>query len=114
MYESLGYPNHIVVEALKRTSMTPGKFAILVMKSLKDGRGVPDHHQGVWTDRDDQGLRMVDRVNAMEGFAEAGESRKAKRTLERLTRKHGLERIELRRRFLKAEMQLRAGTTDEE
>ncbi|KAM4063078.1 rap1 myb domain-containing protein [Hirsutella rhossiliensis] len=102
-YESLGYSNHIVVEALKRTSMTPGGLAPLVMQSLKDGQGVPTHHQGVWTDRDDKGLRMVDNVNVKDVVSTPRESRKASKELARLTQKHGLEGIQLRRLFLEAD-----------
>ncbi|KJZ74652.1 hypothetical protein HIM_06002 [Hirsutella minnesotensis 3608] len=102
-YESLGYPNHVVVEALKRTTMTPGGLAAMVMQSLQDGQGVPTHHEGVWTDRDDQGLLMVDQVNAERLPAASKELRKAKKEFERLTRKHGLDRIEVRRQFLEAE-----------
>lgn len=102
-YESLGYSNSIVVDALRRTTLTPGGLAALVMQSLKDGQGVPANHQGVWTDRDDRDLQMVDQVAVMGEFADDRESRKASKKLARLTRKHGPELIELRRQFLKVE-----------
>ncbi|KND88159.1 Telomeric repeat-binding factor 2-interacting protein 1 [Tolypocladium ophioglossoides CBS 100239] len=102
-YESLGYPNHIVVDALKRTTMTPGGLAALVMQSLKDGSGVPSHHEGIWTDRDDKSLRLVDAIQAEEPSVEPRERRKAKKEFDRLVAKHGLDQMELRRQFLGAE-----------
>ncbi|POR38302.1 Telomeric repeat-binding factor 2-interacting protein 1 [Tolypocladium paradoxum] len=102
-YESLGYPHRIVVEALKRTTMTPGGLAALVMQSLEDGDGVPTHHEGVWTDRDDKSLRLVDSIQAEGESVEPKQRRRAKKEFDRLVAKHGLDRIELRRRFLDAE-----------
>ncbi|PNY26866.1 Telomeric repeat-binding factor 2-interacting protein 1 [Tolypocladium capitatum] len=102
-YESLGYPHRIVVDALRRTTMTPGGLAALVMQSLKDGSGVPSHHEGVWTDRDDKGLHLVDSIHADEPSVELKERRRAKKEFDRLVAKHGLDRIELRRLFLEAE-----------
>lgn len=102
-YESLGYSNDIVVDALKRTTMRPGGLAALVMQSLKDGQGVPANHECVWTDRDDQGLRMMGRVDADGQSAKHEELGKAKREAKRLTRKHGAEEIQLRKRFLEAQ-----------
>ena len=105
-YESLGYPYDIVVEALRRTTMTPGGVASHVMQSLKDKQGVPSHHEGVWTDRDDDSLRLVDSVvrgSEPSNPREVEHRKKAKREWDRLEKKHGLERIELRRKFIEAE-----------
>lgn len=98
---ALGYPQPIVIEALKHTTMTPGSLAALVMESLRDGRGVPTHHEGIWTDRGDRGLWQADAA-ARGPEADPEEVRRAKE-YRRLMHKHGRERIELRRRFLAAE-----------
>lgn len=99
-YESIGYPHHIVVDALKRTTMVPGGLAAEVMQSLVDGKGVPTNYEGIWTDRDDESLRLVDMAHADKP---PKERRTAKKEFDRLIAKHGLNRIELRRLFLAAE-----------
>ncbi|KAM3509059.1 hypothetical protein MY11210_006475 [Beauveria gryllotalpidicola] len=106
-YESLGYTRATVIEGLKRTTMTLG-LATVVMQSLHDGRGVPAHHQGVWTDGDDEGLRLVVGVGpeALETDVRDKEVmkkvRKARRARNRLTAKHGEERMARRIEYLKA------------
>ncbi|KAM3450248.1 hypothetical protein MY3296_006251 [Beauveria thailandica] len=106
-YESLGYTRATVVEGLKRTTMVLG-LATVVMQSLRDGRGVPAHHEGVWTDRDDDGLRLVVGVGpeALETDVRDKEVmkkvRKARRARDRLMDKHGEERMALRIKYLKA------------
>jgi hypothetical protein len=104
-YESLGYSHKHVLEGLQRTSMVPG-IATVVMQNLKEGRGVPGNHEGIWTDRDDEGLRLMATVN-MESEGDTSEEckaiRKAKRAAKRLKEKHGSDRIKLRRQFLAAQ-----------
>ncbi|KAH7312354.1 TRF2-interacting telomeric protein/Rap1 C terminal domain-containing protein [Stachybotrys elegans] len=105
-YQSLGYEHRHVVEALRRTTMTPGGLAALVMQSLKDKNGIPPNYEGVWTDNDDKGLRLVMTTDTNASPAsEEGESRrvrKAKKELVRLVDKHGEKAVELRKRFLEA------------
>ena len=104
-YEMLGYAHNIVVRAFEATTMTPGGLAAMVMQSLKDGQGIPSHHEGIWTDRDDKGLLLVDSVDIGKTSSDAQEKqliRKAKKESDRIMGKHGLERMELRRRFLAA------------
>ncbi|KAM3533815.1 hypothetical protein MY4038_002915 [Beauveria bassiana] len=106
-YESLGYTRATVVEGLKRTTMVLG-LATVVMQSLRDGRGVPARYEGVWTDRDDEGLRLVVdvRPQALETDVRDKEVmkkvRKARRVRDRLMNKHGEERMALRIKYLKA------------
>lgn len=105
-YESLGYSRRIVVEALKCTTLTPGGLASHVMQSLQDGRGVPTHHRGIWTERDDKSLRLVDATDLTREPLDASEHRwlkEATRERDRLITKHGAERVALRRRFLEAD-----------
>lgn len=105
-YESLGYSHNIVVEGLKRTTMTPGPLADLVMQQLKEGHGVPTHHEGIWTDRDDADLELALSTNIHETGSTAEhrqQSRRAKRAFDRLTNKHGAARMELRRAFQEAQ-----------
>lgn len=105
-YESLGYSHAIVVKAMKCTTMTTGGTAALVMQSLRDGKGIPTHCEGAWTDRDDDGLRLIDSVDANMKVTTAQEAqhlKKAKRESDRLIKKHTLDRVELRRKFLEAE-----------
>jgi len=104
-YESLGYSHKHVLEGLQRTSMVPG-IATVVMQSLKEGRGVPGNHEGIWTDRDDDGLKLMSTVD-MEAEGDTNEERKAvrkaRRSAKRLEEKHGSDRIKLRRQFLAAQ-----------
>jgi hypothetical protein len=103
-YEALGYAHDIVIEALKRTTMTPGGLAAHVMQSLQNKEGVPPNCEGVWTDRDDRGLLMVSSSGLLGETSSSdkgsGQSRRVKREWDRLVDKHGLERIELRKMFL--------------
>ena len=109
-YESMGYPHHIVDTALKSTTLTPGGVAAHVMESLRSGLGVPQHNEGVWTDRDDRSLRIIMEAEAngnleREALSE-GELhllRNARKARIRLTNKHGAERMAVRKRYLKAE-----------
>lgn len=105
-YENRGFPRDIVVEALKRTTLTPGTLALQVMESLQAGRGVPSHHEGIWTDRDDDDLAfvsMVDFSRSPASTSEEQQQQRAQKAHNRLIRKHTLQRFELRKAFLRAQ-----------
>ncbi|KAK2932964.1 hypothetical protein FoTM2_007424 [Fusarium oxysporum f. sp. vasinfectum] len=105
-YESMGYPRQFVVEALKRTTLTPGKSALLVMKHLSEGRGVPSHHEGIWTDRDDADLDFATSVDFHRSPADDSEElqqERAQKAHNRLVNKHGFQRFNLRKAFLEAQ-----------
>ncbi|KPM42537.1 hypothetical protein AK830_g3972 [Neonectria ditissima] len=104
-YESLGFPRPIVVEGLKRTTLTPGSPASLVMQSLKDGADVPSHHEGIWTDRDDDELALIASVDLRIppiGIAEERRYRKVHKATDRLMDKHGPAKMTLRKEFIEA------------
>ncbi|RGP79604.1 hypothetical protein FLONG3_2352 [Fusarium longipes] len=106
-YESEGYPRRIVIEGLKRTTLTPGKLALLVMKHLSEGRDVPSRHEGIWTDRDDKDLEFassVDFDHSPVNDMEEQEQALAQKAHNRLVRKHGKQRFELRKAFLEAQI----------
>lgn len=110
-YESFGYSHKTVVEGLRRTTMTPG-LATVVMESMQKGEGVPTNVEGVWTDRDDTGLRLVDGTDLERESKDRDEMRKirkARKTRDRLLAKHGEERMVLRMKFLKANDSLAYG-----
>ncbi|EGX92688.1 transcription factor Rap1, putative [Cordyceps militaris CM01] len=120
-YESLGYAHETVVEGLRRTTMTPG-LAAEVMQSLRDGRGVPAHHEGIWTDVDDAGLRLVvgagpdldqEDGEVVRSKAAMKAVRKARRTRDRLLNKHGRERMALRVKYLRASDNLAAAAREQ-
>lgn len=115
-YESLGYAHTTVVEGLRRTTMTPG-LATVVMESLRAGQGVPTHHEGIWTDRDDVGLRLVQETVDMDVDVKEKEvmraRRKARRARDRLQDKHGKERMALRIKYLQANDSLAAAAAQQ-
>ncbi|KAL7816215.1 TRF2-interacting telomeric protein/Rap1 C terminal domain-containing protein [Trichoderma gracile] len=105
-YLSRGAKRHEIIEAMRRTTMTPGEVMDIVVESLRAGRGVPDNYEGIWTDRDDSQLRYVVRVGGLErmpGDDSNGRRRKekAQKMLDRLLHKHGEARVELRKKFLR-------------
>ncbi|KAL3962596.1 hypothetical protein ACCO45_004119 [Purpureocillium lilacinum] len=100
-YQALGYSHKIVVEAMDRTTLTPGFLAVTVMNSLRDGQGVPKDWEGVWTDRDDTVLRRVDASKAAGSAANAKAIRKAQKDEQRLRNKHTEDGVALRRQYLK-------------
>ncbi|KAJ4192601.1 hypothetical protein NW755_003748 [Fusarium falciforme] len=105
-YENRGFPRDIVVEALKRTTLTPGNLALQVMESLQAGRGVPSRHEGIWTDRDDDDLAfvsMVDFSQSPTNTSEELQQQRAQKAHNRLIRKHTFQRFELRKAFLRAQ-----------
>jgi hypothetical protein len=77
----LGYPQHVVIEALESTTMTTGNAAI-VMEALTSSSGIPDNIQGVWTTEDDAALEDV----------ESDE-------FERVAMKHGARNLAQRQKF---------------
>lgn len=97
-YVSLGYKRRHVMEAFKAT-LTWG-LAAVVMQELREGRGLPDNWEGVWTARDDADLRFVLEVEGRRRTGEGGpdrEGRERVRRAERLRRrlevKHGAQRM---------------------
>lgn len=105
-YENRGFPRDIVVEALKRTTLTPGTLALQVMESLQAGRGVPSRHEGIWTDRDDDDLAfvsMVDFTQSPTSTSEEMQQQRAQKAHNRLIKKHTFQRFELRKAFLRAQ-----------
>jgi hypothetical protein len=81
-YISLGYSGVHVMQALDSTTMNAGDAGI-VMEDLREGKGIPKNIQGVWTFSDDEAVEGNDHPR----FREALE-------------KHGMDRVNLRRRFL--------------
>jgi hypothetical protein len=76
------------------------------MKKLKEGEDVPSHHEGIWTDRDDNDLAFLATVDLGQKSSSQPEEqrhRKARKALRRLANKHGAERITLRKAFLEAQ-----------
>lgn len=96
---SIGYPENIVIQGLKAATMNVG-LAGSAMESLMAGKGIPTHHEGIWTQRDDQALELVDSAMVSHGKQSEKEMRKIQREWRRLSYKHGVERIEERRKFL--------------
>ncbi|KAI1798795.1 TRF2-interacting telomeric protein/Rap1 C terminal domain-containing protein [Daldinia bambusicola] len=93
---SLGYPRDIVLQALRATTWRLGD-AGQVMEILKRGEELPRRTHGVWTQRDDEALKLV---ISDERQLDDKEKRKRARARERLEKKHGLELMELRRKYL--------------
>jgi hypothetical protein len=103
-FESMGYRRDDVITAFKATTMCPGEAGV-VMESLRQKKGIPDHHEGIWTKRDDEALQFIDSVDMRQKpqtLAEKYALRNAKKEFNRLVKKHTLERIETRREFLEA------------
>ncbi|KAL7946535.1 TRF2-interacting telomeric protein/Rap1 C terminal domain-containing protein [Trichoderma barbatum] len=106
-YLSQGFSEEMIIEAMRRTTMTPGEAMDAVLASLRDGEGIPSNHEGIWTDRDDARLKYVIRVGNLElSPQDDGDVRrrkeKAQKMLDRLLYKHEEPRVKLRRKFHKA------------
>ncbi|KAG5943877.1 hypothetical protein E4U59_007835 [Claviceps monticola] len=99
-HEAQGYSRDIVMEALRRTSLRPGRRAEHLMELLSKNEEVPLDIEAVWTDRDDLGLRWADCVRARGSKATEVEKTRAKEELEWLVHKHTEKEIDLRRRYL--------------
>ncbi|KAG6313424.1 hypothetical protein E4U22_000973 [Claviceps purpurea] len=98
-YEAQGYSRDIVMDALGRTSRRPGPNAKRLMELLSKNEEVPHKMRGVWTDRDDMGLRWADCVRAGGLKVTEAQKTRAKKELEWLVHKHTEEEIDLRRRY---------------
>ncbi|KAL7913257.1 TRF2-interacting telomeric protein/Rap1 C terminal domain-containing protein [Trichoderma velutinum] len=106
-YLNQGFSEEIIIEAMRRTTMTPGEAMEAVLASLRDGQGIPPNHEGIWTDRDDAQLKYVVRVGDLRRAADDnGDTRrrkeKARKMLDRLLFKHDESRVKLRRKFHRA------------
>ncbi|KAG6021119.1 hypothetical protein E4U41_002611 [Claviceps citrina] len=98
-YEGLGYSRAVVMESLNRASLRPGWPASHLMELLSKKEKMPPNMEGVWTDRDDKGLRYADHVRARWATATPRERSKADKELAWLVHKHSQEDVDLRRRF---------------
>ena len=97
-----GYSPEMAIESLYRTSLDPSP-AKTVLLSLKRGSGVPKDQAGVWTNEDDDKLRSVDSGKLNQPTQNITEQKRREdlwKQLNYLTRKHGAENIEARKRFL--------------
>ncbi|KAK4061159.1 transcriptional regulator family: ARID/BRIGHT [Trichoderma aggressivum f. europaeum] len=106
-YRDQGFSEDIIIEAMRRTTMTPGEAMEAVLASLRDGQGIPPNHEGIWTDRDDAQLKYVVRVGDLRRAPDDdGDARrrkeKAREMLDRLLFKHDEPRVKLRRKFHRA------------
>ncbi|KAI1088122.1 TRF2-interacting telomeric protein/Rap1 C terminal domain-containing protein [Rostrohypoxylon terebratum] len=93
---SLGYPKNIVLLALRATTWRLGD-AGQVMEMLKRGEELPQRTHGVWTQRDDDALKLV---MSDDPPKDEKEERKRTRSKKRLEEKHGTELMELRYKYL--------------
>ncbi|PTB64595.1 hypothetical protein BBK36DRAFT_1123694 [Trichoderma citrinoviride] len=105
-YLRQGYTEVEVLEAMRRTTMTPGETMDIVLKSLRAKRGIPENYEGIWTDGDDSQLKYVVRVGGLEGMPGDGaemrhRKEKAQKMLNRLLYKHGEANVKLRKKFLR-------------
>jgi hypothetical protein len=81
-YISLGYSGVHVIQALDSTTMNAGDAGI-VMENLRGDKGIPKNIQGVWTSSDDEAVEGNDHSRFRE-----------------ILEKHGMDRVNLRRRYL--------------
>ena len=99
-----GYAEKHVILALKAVTLSSDRgLSGAVMQSLRDGKGIPQHHEGVWTDKDDDSLRLVDRIDPRMVPRSAEEEKQLQRRnklCKTLEHKHGLARMEDRRRYI--------------
>ncbi|KAI1503482.1 TRF2-interacting telomeric protein/Rap1 C terminal domain-containing protein [Biscogniauxia marginata] len=95
---ALGYTRAIVVRALRATTWHIGN-AGQVMEILRRGEELPQRTSGVWTQRDDDALMLVDSEAPPR---DAREEKKRAKELRRLEAKHGVQGMETRRRYLNA------------
>ncbi|PNP51557.1 hypothetical protein THARTR1_07813 [Trichoderma harzianum] len=106
-YLDQGFSEEFIIEAMRRTTMTPGEAMEAVLTSLRDGQGIPPNHEGIWTDRDDAQLKYVVRVGDLRRSEEDNSDtrrrkEKARKMLDRLLFKHDEPRVKLRRKFHRA------------
>ncbi|KAI1341099.1 TRF2-interacting telomeric protein/Rap1 C terminal domain-containing protein [Xylariaceae sp. FL0016] len=93
---SFGYSEDIILKALKATTWHIGN-AGHVMEMLKRGEGLPQRTTGIWTQRDDDGLALLESEDPPRDGKE--EKKRAKES-RRLEAKHGAEMIAARRMYL--------------
>ncbi|EEY22064.1 conserved hypothetical protein [Verticillium alfalfae VaMs.102] len=100
-YESFGYSRKIVCRALTATCMETG-IASEVMEMLKThpNQGLPTNMMGVWTSKDDEGLRFICGEPYSDPKIERDRSHNVGRERRRLEHKHGRNRIATRIEFL--------------
>ncbi|KAM0251275.1 hypothetical protein ACHAQJ_008266 [Trichoderma viride] len=106
-YSEMGYSSDMIIEAMRRTTMTPGILMEVVLESLSKGEGIPAYDEGIWTDRDDSQLRYIDRIGDLELTLEDSSDwrrrkGKAQKMLDRLLYKHTEPGVKLRKKFLRA------------
>ncbi|KAL7932695.1 TRF2-interacting telomeric protein/Rap1 C terminal domain-containing protein [Trichoderma chlorosporum] len=106
-YLNQGFSEDVILEAMRRTTMTPGEAMEAVLTSLRDGKGIPPNTEGIWTDRDDAQLKYVVRVGDLRRLPDDGgdlrrRKEKAQKMLNRLLFKHDEPRVRLRRKFHRA------------
>lgn len=108
-YISLGYAQRHVIEAFRSTLTWSSGTAAHVMQHLKDGKGIPENWEGVWTKKDDEDLRFVQEVKREveerrgrrggtygQVKGERDRVRRAERLGNRLEVKHGRDRMKWR------------------
>ncbi len=101
-YMAIGYAENVVIQGLKAATGDPG-LAGIVMESVTPGKGVPTHHEGIWTKRDDEWLALiasVDFESEPNSEAERKTRERAEKVRKKLEHKHGVERMEARSDFL--------------
>ena len=98
----LGYAEKHVIQGIKAATGDRG-LAGIAMQSLRDGKGMPQFHEGIWTEKDDVWLAAVDSVDPERTPRTAEEEKllsRRDRLYKRLEHKHGVSRMAERRRFL--------------
>ncbi len=97
-YMSLGYGQDVVIRALDSTNWVPG-LASQVMETLKKGESLPSNWRGVWTQKDDEALRLIRADSPAQNTKEA---RKRDKQRGKLEKKHTREGMDMRIKFLEA------------
>jgi hypothetical protein len=94
-FESMGYTERIARRCLEATCWKLG-LAGEMMQMLKRGDPLPTNYEGVWTQRDDDGLVLID---SPEEPRDEREARRRAKESRRLEYKHGEEGLRLRRKW---------------
>ncbi|KAM0286771.1 hypothetical protein ACHAQH_000791 [Verticillium albo-atrum] len=100
-YESFGYSRKVVCQALTATCMETG-IASEVMEMLREhpNQGLPNNMTGVWTSKDDEGLKFICGEPSSDPKIESNRAQNVARERRRLEHKHGRSRITTRIDFL--------------
>jgi TRF2-interacting telomeric protein/Rap1 - C terminal domain len=96
------YPRKVVLTGMACTTMNPG-LAGVVMQSETEGKGIPQNIRGIWTEEDDDRLNYIDSVDTTKKpttLKDKHLQEAAKDDFKALAKKHGVEGMEDRRRFL--------------